>query len=189
MIKIYNNNKIIGRVTESKDLFKRFLILAFILAVFVSTSYLPSDKIQADNLTGSITPKTQENATQSNTEPNNRAQVLPEILPSVEIPAGDLFDKYFKDQAVTMRAICQAENGTQDPKRISKPNKNGTLDYGLCQINTIHLWRVGGDYTKLLDAETNLRVAKEIFDDRSRYDDGFNAWTTYLHGKHKKFLK
>lgn len=204
MINIYQNNKVIGSVPESKDLVKRFLIIFLIFSVFATIlHYYPQEeqtKLVIAKTEGTNTPKTQENATQGNIEPNSHDQNISGTPPSVEIPEpipeppkpktlDDLFTEYFGDNANTMKAICAAESGlTADA--ISKPNRNGTLDYGLCQVNSIHLWRVAGDYTRLLDAETNIRISKDIYDDRLSWDDdGFKAWTTYNHKKHLKYLK
>jgi soluble lytic murein transglycosylase-like protein len=196
MINIYQNNQRIGRVYESKDLAKRFLIIFLIFSVFATIlHYYPQEeqtKLVIAKTEGTNTPKTQENATQGNTEPNSHAQNIPETKSSVELPIPepvDLFVKYFGDKADTIKAICTAESGLT-ANAISKPNRNGTLDYGLCQVNSIHLWRVGGDYTRLLDAETNIRIARDIYNDRLKWDsDGFKAWTTYNHKKHLKYLK
>lgn len=95
----------------------------------------------------------------------------------------DSFDKYFGKDAKIIRAICKAENGRQDPKIISKINRNGTYDYGLCQINSIHLDHVGGDFNKLLDSDTNIRVAHEVY-----MSQGWTAWTCYKNGSYLKHL-
>lgn len=55
---------------------------------------------------------------------------------------------------------------------------SATGDYGVMQLNC--RWqkrRVGGDCTRFLDLETNLRVAKQIFNEQ-----GWNPWST------KKYL-
>jgi transcriptional regulator of heat shock response len=111
---------------------------------------------------------------------------------SADIPAGykepDLFDRYFGKDAKIMRAICKAESGMQDI-RSHKMNKNGTYDWGRCQINDIHAWRVGGDITKVLDPETNIKIAKSIYDDRLKYDGiGWTAWSKYNNGEYLKHL-
>lgn len=38
-------------------------------------------------------------------------------------------------------------------------------NWGLLQVNLVHLWRVGGNAYALLDAETNVRVAYAIYQD------------------------
>lgn len=94
----------------------------------------------------------------------------------------DLFVKYFGELAPTMKAIAKAESGMND-KAISEPNRNGTVDYGILQVNSIHADHVGGDVNKLLDLETNLRVSKEILDSQ-----GLSAWTCWKNGSFKKYL-
>jgi hypothetical protein len=111
---------------------------------------------------------------------------------SAEIPSEykepDLFDKYFKEDAKIMRAICTAESGLKDIRSHQK-NKNGTYDWGRCQINDIHAWRVGGDITKVLDPDLNIKVAYDIYLDRKAWDDvGWTAWSKYNNGDYLKNL-
>jgi len=55
-----------------------------------------------------------------------------------------------------------------------------TNDYGMMQINCkAHKAKVGGDCTRLYDFETNLRIAKQVYDGRG---GTWAAWTA------KKFL-
>lgn len=50
-----------------------------------------------------------------------------------------------------------------------------TDDYGVMQVNCYwHKAKVGGDCNKLFDVETNLKVAKQIYD-----ASGWRAWSTY----------
>jgi hypothetical protein len=104
---------------------------------------------------------------------------------SAEIPAGykepDLYDKYFKSEARLARAICKAENESQDPNKINYANKDGSFDTGLCQINSIHIDKVG-NLELLKDPETNIRVAKQIRD-----GSGWTAWTQYKNGEYLKY--
>ena len=80
--------------------------------------------------------------------------------------------KYFGKDAPTALKIMKAESGG-NPKAIHK-NKNGTIDTGLLQVNSVH------GYSKefLLDPENNIKVAKKIFDKQ-----GWNAWATYRYAK------
>jgi hypothetical protein len=48
-------------------------------------------------------------------------------------------------------------------------------NWGLAQINLVHLSRVGGDRYALLDPETNIRVAAEVW----RANSGFSPWACY----------
>lgn len=105
-----------------------------------------------------------------------------EIPVETPIPEPDLFEKYFGSEANIARAIAQAESGNRDV--ISKPNWNGSRDYGRMQINSIHADKVNGDLNALLDPETNIRVAKQIRDSWQ----GWNAWTVFRSGKYKNYL-
>ena len=55
-------------------------------------------------------------------------------------------------------AVARCENRNLDPAIISP-----TGDYGIFQINEVHAGRVGGDLTRLLIPEVNVRVAYEIY--------------------------
>lgn len=106
--------------------------------------------------------------------------------PQEEAQPEDLFKKYFGDKAETIKAICKAENRKEDPTAVYH-NKNGSIDQGLCQINTINIDKYVGE--NIFDPEVNIRTAKKIYDDRQKWDtDGFNAWTMYKNGKYKKYL-
>jgi hypothetical protein len=74
----------------------------------------------------------------------------------------------FGPQCSNALIIAQRESGFRI-KVISPTN-----DYGLFQINCpSHAAKVGGDCTKLFDLETNLSVAKQIFN-----ASGWCPWTT-----------
>ena len=45
-------------------------------------------------------------------------------------------------------------------------------EVGLFQIAPLHAWRVGGDVKRLLDPETNIRVAWEIYSEQ-----GWRPWS------------
>ena len=45
-------------------------------------------------------------------------------------------------------------------------------NYGLFQINAVHAWRAGGDPAALLDPETNVRVAFDVWRDNA----GWGPW-------------
>ena len=64
-------------------------------------------------------------------------------------------------------AVMACESGG-DPAAISPDGQN----WGLMQVNLVHLWRVGGDPYRLLDPETNMRVAWDIYVDGG----GWGPW-------------
>lgn len=78
------------------------------------------------------------------------------------------------------RMVCTAKYESAFYDRASNHNKNGSTDYGLFQINSIHVGKGGCTSTSssLYDTTTNTKCAKEIFD-----SEGNNAW--YGYKKHK----
>jgi hypothetical protein len=76
----------------------------------------------------------------------------------------------FGDQCNNALIIAQKESHF-NTRAISKTN-----DYGVFQLNC--RWqgrRVGGDCNKFLDFETNLRIAKQIYNEQ-----GWNPWSTKI---------
>jgi hypothetical protein len=86
--------------------------------------------------------------------------------------------RIFKDDAKMALAISQAENGTRQCDRKSKPNKNGTFDTGIFQINSIHSAK-----GNLVDCTDNIKVAYQIYK-----TSGWYPWVVYNTGAYKKFL-
>ncbi len=78
---------------------------------------------------------------------------------------------------VTMVAIAKAESGFRT-EAIGGPNRNGTYDRGLFQINDVHKL----DRNRLVnDATYNTQMAKRIYDSQ-----GLRAWATYTSGSWRK---
>lgn len=69
------------------------------------------------------------------------------------------------DDAILMLETC--ENSKLNPK-ISNKNRNGTIDRGVFQINSIH----GGE--EMFDWKTNIDMAYKIY---KGHDNTFYAWT------------
>jgi len=118
-----------------------------------------------------------------------QAQASADLPPSrtpeaTATPEPDLFVKYFGDEADTARAICTAESGL-NPDAVSKPNRDGSRDHGICQIND--KWQADKftNTAELLDKENNIKIAKQIRDEWGN----FNAWSVYKSGKYKQFIK
>lgn len=83
----------------------------------------------------------------------------------------DLIRKHFGDVADQAIDCFKSESGLR-ANAVNTKNRNGTVDRGVAQINSIHCGKVQGDCaTALLDAETNIKIAKQLYD-RS----GFNPW-------------
>lgn len=79
-------------------------------------------------------------------------------------------------------AICRAESGLTNA--ISKPNYNGSIDYGICQINDQAQRKRYGDVSELLNVENNIRISSDIY----RSWEGWGAWSVYNSGVYKKYL-
>lgn len=77
---------------------------------------------------------------------------------------------------VTMVAIALSESGGR-VEVVSPFNSNGSKDFGLFQINSIHGY-VERDLTS--DAAFNTRCAKAIYDKQ-----GLRAWSVYNNGKYE----
>jgi len=83
-------------------------------------------------------------------------------------------------EAQIPRMVCTAKYESAFYDRASNHNSNGSTDYGLFQINSIHVGKGGCTSTasSLYDTTTNASCAKEIFDEQ-----GNNAW--YGYQKHR----
>jgi len=81
-------------------------------------------------------------------------------------------------------AIMRAENVSCNPSiDNSGLNRDGSVDYGLFQINSIHADMVGGNLESLRDPATNIATAYKVYAAR-----GWNAWSTYNNSKYQKYL-
>ncbi len=88
----------------------------------------------------------------------------------------------FPEEAVG-RMVCTAKYESRFFERAEGHNTDGTTDYGLFQINGIHVGEMAGcpargKATALFDAETNTRCALAVFRRQTS-----NAWVAYQ--KHK----
>ena len=107
------------------------------------------------------------------------APSAPQLVKTDDITDGvwewkDLIAEYFpQSEQLNALRIMSAENGSGDPTIISKPNRNGTNDYGLFQINTCHRSRVDGDLSKLQDPRVNVQIAFQIWSEQS-----WKPWST-----------
>jgi hypothetical protein len=86
------------------------------------------------------------------------------------------------EQATTLTAISGAESGF-GKSPVSKPNTNGSRDYGVFQVND-HAWpQFGGARVAGLPLDQQAAIAVHIWNTQ-----GPQAWTTYKDGAYKKFL-
>lgn len=155
--------------------------VTFCLTLFISSFAMCYYENHQPSKVEASTPELTEPPSQTIT-PLSMEQGFTQVSP-VEYSTDELFDKYFGKDASIAKAVCRAESGLNE-KVVSKPNKNGTRDYGICQVNTIHAWRVGGELNNLLDKETNIRVSSEIFRDNG----SFNPWTCFKTGAYLRYL-
>ena len=80
-------------------------------------------------------------------------------------------------------AIAFAESGG-NPKAVNHANRNGSSDYGLFQINTVHGSLLKqGDWRDPVD---NAKMALKVYRDAG---NKWTPWATYNHGSYKKFYR
>ncbi|MGV8131877.1 MAG: transglycosylase SLT domain-containing protein [Candidatus Pacearchaeota archaeon] len=99
-----------------------------------------------------------------------------------------LFKKYFPNQeeARIMRAISLAESKGKQTA-VNKANRNGSIDSGFFQVNTIH--RKKGEtkeqfIARMHDLEENFKLARKVLDKQ-----GLQAWATYNNKAYLTYLK
>jgi hypothetical protein len=78
-------------------------------------------------------------------------------------------------------AVSQAENGTRECDRRGGLNSNGTYDWGVFQLNEIHL-KKGYTLHDFKDCLTNIRIAKAIYDRQ-----GWLPWSAYKNNSWRKY--
>lgn len=87
----------------------------------------------------------------------------------------------------TIVAIAYAESGLRTGA-IGGPNSNGTFDYGIVQINSVHMgerWTGGFmSVSQALDPATAFQFAYWL----SGKGTSFSAWSTYNSGKYTAYL-
>jgi len=93
----------------------------------------------------------------------------------------DMIREVFGKDADMAIKVSWAENGSRKCDRVSKPNKNGTRDFGIFQINSVHM-KKGYSEADLKDCMTNIKLAYEIF---SR--QGWNPWVAYTNGNYLNY--
>lgn len=84
------------------------------------------------------------------------------------------------DDLVTAVAVALAESSGRP--RATNENTNGSKDYGLWQINTVHQG-AGFNPNKAFDPEYNAKWAHRLFQ-----ESGWKPWVAYNTGSYEKFL-
>lgn len=82
----------------------------------------------------------------------------------------------------TALAISLAENGTRQPDRFNV-NRDGSIDIGIFQINSIHFSKPGCSLAELVIAEKNVDCAFKIWK-----ASGWSPWVTWKNGGYLKHL-
>lgn len=77
--------------------------------------------------------------------------------------------------------VAKCESGLRK-NAYNGSNSNGTADYGVFQINSVHQKRFGQGY--MIDWKENVRVAKKIFDEQG----SFRAWVCATSIGEKNYL-
>ena len=86
-----------------------------------------------------------------------------------------------EDAIPTGIAIVLAESGG-NPRAVNTANRNGSVDYGLFQINTVHgsLLSQGDKFNPVDNARMALKVYKQA-------GNSWKPWSTFNSGKYKDF--
>jgi hypothetical protein len=101
------------------------------------------------------------------------------IKPEEPATTEQLIRNIFGEEANVAIAIAEAESGLR--AEAVNTNRNGSIDRGLFQINSIHCKKF--DCTRLFEREYNIEAAKQI-----KEGSGWTAWSTYKSGKYRKYL-
>lgn len=112
------------------------------------------------------------------------------VAPAPIYPAGcanylPLIQQYDWNTNMAM-AIMQAENTNCNPAIDNAGlNRDGSVDYGLFQVNSIHSDMVAGNLETLRTPSVNVAVAYSL----SHHGTNWTAWSTYKNGKYLQYLK
>lgn len=79
----------------------------------------------------------------------------------------------FPEDPNTAVAIADCESGL-NPKAYNPRNKDGSVDRGLFQLNSVHDKRVESMGMDVWDVEDNVAFAKMLYD-----ESGFTPWVCY----------
>lgn len=99
--------------------------------------------------------------------PKNISKVPKKSEPNKIYDHTELFRRTCPDQMHILPLVCRKENASGNPGAIHT-NRDGSRDYGICQLNQVHIARCGN----LLDPVKNVQCACNIM-----REQGKNAWT------------
>jgi lysozyme C len=93
-----------------------------------------------------------------------------------EVEAATLNREAGFPEASVGKMVCTIKYESSFYERASNKNGNGTTDYGLFQINSIHLGRSGcpSSASGLYSAKANTKCALQVYKSQ-----GMNAWYGY----------
>jgi len=116
-----------------------------------------------------------------------------------------LYRKYGDPSGIAnvLHALALQEgNGKERPGAISPVNPDGSIDYGLMQINSKNFARLGLDASSALDPEKSVAAAAQLIEENraaapqlglldqlSVYNAGFSVLTAAAEAKRPKFVK
>lgn len=120
---------------------------------------------------------------QASPTPKPRSLKIGEVL-AAEYTWNDAIRQVFPaDEAGRMIRICLKEHKgwKGDPKyALNEKNKNGSWDYGWCQVNSAHKPKGMSDETWKTNLQDPMFHAKQV---RAIYlSQGWNAWSVYKFG-------
>lgn len=141
------------------------------------------DPIPTHTLTPSPAP------TESKKKPVNTKGSMLQLIPQVHAeepmtigPKEYIIDKImavFGEDGKTAVAVARCESGLR--YNAVNHNTNGSTDYGIFQINSIHKAKYEG--RNIFDVDTNIDVAYQIYKAQ-----GFSPWVAWKSGCYKNFL-
>lgn len=103
---------------------------------------------------------------------------MAQVLSETQIYAAARAAGFSPSESVIATAIAMAESGGNPA--ATHHNTNGSTDYGLWQINSVHSDLLSGG-AKWQDPATNARMARSVY-----LSQGWHAWSTYNSGAYKK---
>lgn len=95
--------------------------------------------------------------------------ILIEVIPT-EKTVEEKIRQTFPEDAETALKIAHCESSL-DPSAVNNRNKNGSVDKGLYQINSVHDKRVRELDLDLFDTDDNLEIARLLYEEH-----GWKPW-------------
>lgn len=176
-IKVHNILLLLLIIFGSVWTVKAFIKISNSTEHYLETAYIGSSDVELDNDTFLESEATELEVI----EPSIEEAVIEPEEPKYEGVCAqyyDMVDQYDWDTEI-MLAIMYAESSCRPNLDNTGLNKNGSVDYGLFQINSIH----GHNPEDLMDPEYNIKAAYKIYKSQ-----GLRAWSVYNSGRYLKYL-